>query len=156
MSKFYETKKFKKLHADWNKKLKKSGFEGETEEIETETLVRPQEFNTQRRDAHFGTDYYQFCQQILREYRFFAEEVYASIEQFKAEGQTEEQVDAWLRDNCVHDYTSFLVFQLHSEGTTERQIQQHLVDIDWPKKISQQRINKILHEIKENFMRMRE
>lgn len=155
MKKYYETDKFRKLQTEWNRKLRKSGYQGETEQVKTESLVRPQEFNNQRRDAHFGFDYYQFCQQILREYRFFSEEVYSIIEEFKLDGQEEQFIDGWLRENCVRDYTNYLVFQLHTEGLSERKIHFSLVEMDWPKKIRRPRINQIIREIKDNFLRMK-
>ncbi len=67
--KFYETKEFLELNAEWDKKLEDSGFE-DIEKTEYNDFVRPQEFTKRKVKYEGGFDYYKYCQLVLREYDF--------------------------------------------------------------------------------------
>jgi hypothetical protein len=131
--KYYETAEFKKLQGEWEKKLQSSGFD-DIEPTHDEYYIRPQEFVVDKKKTSGGLDYYQLCQQILREYDF---------------GHASAESD---RESFIAD-TRRLIFELHTEGRSRREISDSLKD-NGVRAYSDKRCEQIIQEIKENYLRM--
>jgi hypothetical protein len=117
---FNQTPEFKKLQAEWAQKLADSGFQ-DIEKGELDTVIRPQIIKTQKNQYIGGTDYFTFCQEILRLFRFKKE---------------------------IHR----IIFSLHSEGMSERDICQRLKQ-NQRVTFSQKGINLIIHRVKEQYLK---
>ncbi len=139
--KYYETESFKKLHSEWNEKLKGDQFDSEglrnfdIESLENETVLKPQIFKAEKVQSSGGLDYYEFCQQILREYDFGHDSALTERQLFNAD----------IRK---------LIFERHTEGDSQRQIVTVLMERGL-KTFSQPRVLQIINEIKTNFLRMK-
>ncbi len=118
--KVYETNSFKAVQKEWYVKLEASGFE-DIEKGELDTVIRPQIIKTQTNQSVGGLNYYEFCQTILRAFRFKKQ---------------------------IHR----VIFSLHSEGLSERDIclevkRLHQVNF------SQQGVNLLIRRVKEQFLK---
>jgi hypothetical protein len=101
--KFHETKEFKTLKNEWNEKLKKSGFvdiENADIELESSVTVQSEIISTAQTESHSGLEYYQFCQQILDEYKF-QRSIDRQIFELHAEGRTLSEIKTWLDKNSL-------------------------------------------------------
>ncbi len=136
--KFYETAEFKKLQAEWAKKLEDSGFQ-DIEKTEDGYQLRKEMFSLEDRSKHlYEAQYLRLCNQILEEFEF----------------------------KCSNDK---LIFALHSRGHSEREIEAYLKENsnrlndqikpadrrDFIKPVTNVRINKIINEIKESYVKSR-
>ena len=138
--KFYETAEFKKLNKEWAKKLAESGF-NDLEKNEDEYVVRPEEITTKFNDDSFGSyvefventglDYYQFCHQILREFDF---------ESFNTKKDNE------AKSKFTKGQTYRSIFELYTEGKTEREIANELQKI-YGKKFDNSGVHHIIKHI---------
>lgn len=127
--KYYETDEFKALHSQWNDKLEAAGFEGELESLEEECIVKPQVFKADKVQSHGGLEYYEFCQQVLREFHWD------------------------LNEESKIDDVRYSIFFLHSEGKSNREIAQYLVDNSL-RPYDQRHCGRIIAKIKNDFLRM--
>lgn len=158
--KYYETESFKKLHSEWNERLKADEFDStglrnfEIETLDNETLVKPQIFKSEKVQSSGGLDYYEFCQQILREYNFFDESVDEHLRILELERKCESEIEDWLRENCLPQFPTWKIFKLHSEGHTDREISEYL-KANGLRPYTHRRCGQIINEIKTNFLRMK-
>lgn len=118
--KFYETAEFKKLNKEWAKKLAESGF-NDLEKNEDEYVVRPEEITTKFNDDSFGSyvefvensglDYYQFCHQILRDFKFRNEMDRFVFEQY-TEGRTEREIQRDLTGTNFRNVSNIAIHKI--------------------------------------------
>ncbi len=116
--KYYETDDFKELQKSWYGKLKDSGF-NDVENFENENMIQPEIFKVDKVQSFGGSEYYDFCQAVLREYNF------------------ERHVDQ-------------LIFELHTEGKSVREIEIYLQNHS-DKKLKYRAINDVINKIKKDF-----
>ena len=107
--KFYETEEFAQLNAEWKQKLEESGFD-DIEKNETDTIIRPQEFYPASRYA-FTKDYYEYCQDVLRNYPF-KRDIDQIIFELHAQGMSDRQIEAELKRRELRAYTYRRVNQI--------------------------------------------
>jgi uncharacterized protein YggL (DUF469 family) len=100
--KFYETDEFKALNAKWQGRAKKSGFDdidpGDT------SVINSQIISTQKTQYDGGNSYYEFCQIILREFRF-QKEIHRTIFTLHAEGKSEREIQSWIKKNTMVNFS---------------------------------------------------
>ncbi len=108
--KFFETDEFKKLNEEWSKKLEASGFD-DIEKTEDGYTLRPQEFITNKVKYVGGQDYYDFCQQVLRDYPF-KRDIDKFIFEAHTEGKSEREIEVLLSKHSYKSLTSVRIHQI--------------------------------------------
>lgn len=122
--KFYETAEFKKLNKEWAKKLAESGF-NDLEKNEDEYVVRPEEITTKFNDDSFGS-YVEFVENAGLDYYQFCHQI--------------------LREFPFKRELDRVVFELYTEGTTEREISKKLKQTRH-RGLDQSNVNRLIRRI---------
>lgn len=94
---YNETPEFFKQQSEWYARLKKSGFD----DIEkNEPFVRPQIIDTRKTESMGGNGYYDFCQSILRDFKF-SRPVDRLVFELHADGKSIRFIEDYLKTNSV-------------------------------------------------------
>jgi hypothetical protein len=94
---FNQTAQFKALQKEWYSLLKETGFD-DIEAGDKNGIIQPQVFVQDKTQSSGGLSYFEFCHQILREYRF-KKEIHRTIFSLHTEGMSERDIVRHLSEN---------------------------------------------------------
>jgi hypothetical protein len=120
--KFYETAEFKKLKKEWDKKLESSGFE-DIEKNDTDNIITNQIIKT---GENIYQNYIDFVEDAGLDYYQYCHQI--------------------LREFPFKRELDRVVFEMYTEGKTEREISKSLQNLNL-KPITQQAINLLIRRI---------
>lgn len=106
---YYETEEFKQLQKKWYGKLDLDVVKDNPDHItihseSSELVVEPQVFKTDKSQYYGGLDYAEFCEQLLREFKF-RKDVHRIIFEKHAGGVSDRDIADLLMDKYEFEIT---------------------------------------------------